>query len=1050
MLTILPGKQSSEVRVEEEETTTESLPTDFQESPLEEVQPPLELPEVFAPTTDLSIIEEEGESIYESGDMVEYPDIEDINEEESGSVEDLDPPPGTDSEATYLAEDEPAQDVDECEPITPAPMKEAVVKSKSYSQSPKKRARRVSFAAVNHDTPAEDPKVEYPALPVTEEPCEVPETSIPSMSSGESNSNESLLSGCGDEQGRILAPGSCQASTTTETNEPMDAPQPSDAANASLREPDTISSDLLDEGACADIALSNDATSEIPMAACTNEPTIAEQATLENGTLDADEALPLEGVNLQNTSTTEMSNFSSEDSEPAIAIPPSPSNTDEANMAAHSSIKSIASELVTCLDASSIAKETELVEGEAPEALPQVISDQEISNTEASEEDDESAADDVTMQEPHGIDEQAQNDNFEEPASEDSDGSFMEDDMTYELTVPIFPDTFSTLDDSTKEESSFVPEDQDVQDEMEETTNIAVNSPTEELTSHLDYDTALLKDFLNRNAASKASKAISAANIARRTSLQNRRDSDAVRHALASALVLEDKDVNSPARAKPPTSSEESAPASRNRFADMDLDKPVTKQKRVAETVAAEPATSSERRRSSRARTSRLPAAAPTSTSSLPVPAKISVRPVNGTDVVELQKDEIAERNAIVRTNTKRNKTGATPAPKRLRKLLLDHNSLISTDEGRSDLQRVLAWERVLEDGQKGVRWKEQLVEYQESSAPETASDADGTAQTVESSEALKSVRRRSVIQSETAQPEQRISPPLETTSTVAAIAEASAPGEVQQTQRSSRVRRARGLGSVNGTPAKGLLASADLPTDLEVKEQKPAPKERKSRLAAPKKVKMPSASSGIPKPKGAAESTAGKIEPQGSIAVASTTVQVSALPAASGIPKKREIPAAAAATEQENRLLSPKNLLSPRKRSRTIAFSASTSNAVSAEAEEKVSTLLLSPKRAMSPRKKGFSASTNSIFGGSVAEEQPKDKEDRRLLSPKRLVSPRKRLFAGGDGLSSSLGPISALNFNGSLSDPKMSGLMSPARRPSSPRKKAAAGTDMRKRARK
>ena len=64
------------------------------------------------------------------------------------------------------------------------------------------------------------------------------------------------------------------------------------------------------------------------------------------------------------------------------------------------------------------------------------------------------------------------------------------------------------------------------------------------MTFAFDDDTALLKNFLSRAAASKANKA---ENIARRESLQNRRDSDVVRHALASPRkVLEDKDPTRP------------------------------------------------------------------------------------------------------------------------------------------------------------------------------------------------------------------------------------------------------------------------------------------------------------------------------------------------------------------------------------------------------------------------------------------------------------------------------------------------------------------------
>lgn len=67
------------------------------------------------------------------------------------------------------------------------------------------------------------------------------------------------------------------------------------------------------------------------------------------------------------------------------------------------------------------------------------------------------------------------------------------------------------------------------------------------MTVAIDDDTAILKDFLTRAAASKAEKA--AVTTHKRESLQNRRDSDIIKHALASPRkVLEEKDPNSPTK----------------------------------------------------------------------------------------------------------------------------------------------------------------------------------------------------------------------------------------------------------------------------------------------------------------------------------------------------------------------------------------------------------------------------------------------------------------------------------------------------------------------
>ena len=76
-------------------------------------------------------------------------------------------------------------------------------------------------------------------------------------------------------------------------------------------------------------------------------------------------------------------------------------------------------------------------------------------------------------------------------------------------------------------------------------------SPHKPSRPRVSDDTALLQAFLNRAAEGKNSRRISAT---KRESITNRRDSDAVRQALASpakAEVLADLDPNSPSPRKP-------------------------------------------------------------------------------------------------------------------------------------------------------------------------------------------------------------------------------------------------------------------------------------------------------------------------------------------------------------------------------------------------------------------------------------------------------------------------------------------------------------------
>ncbi|KAJ4360599.1 uncharacterized protein N0V89_001165 [Didymosphaeria variabile] len=421
------------------------------------------------------------------------------------------------------------------------------------------------------------------------------------------------------------------------------------------------------------------------------------------------------------------------------------------------------------------------------------------------------------------------------------------------------------------------------------------------MTFAFDDDTALLKDFLCRAAASKANKA---ENMTRRESLQNRRDSDVVRHALASPRkALEDKDPNSPSKYDNETTSN----LSQTLTLDMESTAPLSpgKVQKTAETDDVDdPKAERTSRRSSRARNSRLPAP-----SSLPTgPPKISVKR-DGGDPVVLKKTDAQELSLLTRVNTRKNKQNAVAVNVRLLKLSNDARSteVASTPE---------LSERVVQvPGKKYVRWDSQLAYFQEriQAIADALADAESLATPDELSTAPPAAKPTRV----------KVVPKVNKDAT-------------------PRVRKVKNLGSKNGTPGKGLFTPASLLPDtmladkeeLEEKQRVPKPKtsrirktsmagtdtasapawvesklpvlevapvgidptkasskERKSRLATPRKVKLPQLSSTAAgdgkenQGKGIAAATPKKGIPMPSVVVA-PKIEMPAV--ATGLPRRR------------------------------------------------------------------------------------------------------------------------------------------------------------------
>lgn len=423
------------------------------------------------------------------------------------------------------------------------------------------------------------------------------------------------------------------------------------------------------------------------------------------------------------------------------------------------------------------------------------------------------------------------------------------------------------------------------------------------MTFAFDDDTALLKDFLSRAAANKAANKTE--NISRRESLQNRRDSDVVRHALASPRkVLEDKDPNSPSKhdyeatldlSQTLTLSMEPPALPSSNKAHMEAEA------RSAEDSKVELAS----RRSSRMKKSRLPA--PLSVP--PGPPKIAVKR-DGGDPVILKKTDAQELSVMTRSNTRRNKQGAVAASVRLLKL---SNDTRNADVSGSDA----TGSPVPVPGKKCVRWDSQLTYFQK--------DTETIANALADAESL-------------ATPDELSSAPPSATPT-----KLRTPKVPKDRNTTPKVRKVRNLGSSNGTPGKGLQTPASLlpdamleiPDELQEKQRLPKPKssrirkatvgvtdtgsataagepklpmleiapvgidpsqasstkERKSRLATPRKMKLPvpaSSTSGDGREK-ASKGSAASIAKRGipvPSAVVSRPVEVSSVTA--GLPKRR------------------------------------------------------------------------------------------------------------------------------------------------------------------
>ena len=381
------------------------------------------------------------------------------------------------------------------------------------------------------------------------------------------------------------------------------------------------------------------------------------------------------------------------------------------------------------------------------------------------------------------------------------------------------------------------------------------------MTIALDDDTAILKDFLSRAAASKANKTTT---TARRESVQNRRDSDVVRHALASPRkVLEDKDPNSPSK----YDNEVTLDLSQTLTLAPDLRAPASPAQEQEDVEDAGDSKTSRSRRSSRTRKSRLPAPSSLQPAG---PPKIAVRRADGGEPIVLKKSDAQELSLLTRANTRKNKQGSLAVSVRLLKLAYDA-------AGRSEDSTI---EAVQMPGKKYVRWDQQLAYYQEGT--------DTMANMLADAESL-------------ATPDELSFPP---TSTSSSKSKAKAQKDKNSTP---KIRRVRGLGTANGTPGKGLLQPGSLLPEA-VQEEKEAAQSQaqphrlpKPKSSKPKKMPVASTSSAA---------TSSSITPLGHAAPSDSKLPTLDI-APVGV-EPTQLSSTAATKERKSRLATPKKVKLP------------------------------------------------------------------------------------------------------------------------------------------
>lgn len=215
-------------------------------------------------------------------------------------------------------------------------------------------------------------------------------------------------------------------------------------------------------------------------------------------------------------------------------------------------------------------------------------------------------------------------------------------------------------------------------------------SPQKPSKPRISDDTALLQAFLNRAAENKSSRRLS---TSKRESMTNRRDSDAVRQALASPAkvdVLTDLDPNSPSPHKQ-AAAVESTVITDEQSNDLPQLEPVEDSELSAST-----------RRSGRA-------ARRAQTSFAGSPNKIAIRGNSGGVVLKAARTEAQELAALTRINTRKNKDTAVFPKLRLTQIAAQaaNNDEAGVSANGDDMRL-----QPRPDGARGVTWAEVLTDF--------------------------------------------------------------------------------------------------------------------------------------------------------------------------------------------------------------------------------------------------------------------------------------------------------------------------------------------------
>lgn len=457
-------------------------------------------------------------------------------------------------------------------------------------------------------------------------------------------------------------------------------------------------------------------------------------------------------------------------------------------------------------------------------------------------------------------------------------------------------------------------------------------SPRKPSRPRVSDDTALLQAFLNRAAESKGiSSTNSRISVSKRESLSNRRDSDAVRHALASPAkpeagsnvhVLGELDVNSPSPRKTASLFSSAGITTEANIFDNVIAEAADKAEDESARGDSEDDGGSRTRRSGRTSAKKNSQFSTVSTAQPPTAAnRISIRAPNGEGRVVLKRSDAQELALLTRNNTRKNKGGAILPPLRLTKMALIFGMQAADGSQVDDTED--AGQGTGKKSKKGVKWAEQLVEFQqgptgdmsdssvlsdELSASTTDDHAgeeqDKKGDKVGSSSSIASsavapppaetpskpkIRRlKAPRTAATSTPGKAPSPPASTTPasdpTPPATAEKSNPKPSlpqPTTKRRSRI----------ATPAKGLLSSSLLPSDLDPQPVVPAPPPTSQPQQEQRKRKAPISKLPAPSSTSLSNPTTSSIVGQGkeNVAAASTSLLLSP-------PKKKAAPTAKAA----------------------------------------------------------------------------------------------------------------------------------------------------------